>query len=334
VGGRTCTRRRALAGFAGFIALTAYYGAIGMVTHLLPVEPSLVHRLPFDSLVFAGLALAVIVALPTTATAVLAWRGHPRSGDVATLAGVALVGWIAVELAVVQQLSPLQAICAAEGAALVMLGSREMLREVADVALAAPLFLVGPLSRPWHLRWGATREEAAAPMPGDALVPRSHFTATRAITVDAAPEAVWPWLMQVGFGRAGFYSYDLLDNLGRPSARTIMPRWQHLAPGDLAAPMANPATPSTSFVVAELDEPMTLVWAKPDSTWCWSLRRLSDGRTRVVTRLRQRYGFRSGALLTVVLAELGDFPMMRKMLLGIKRRAEAGSLPRPSAKAA
>jgi hypothetical protein len=163
-------------------------------------------------------------------------------------------------------------------------------------------------------------------MPGDALVAVSHFTATRAVTVDAPPEAIWPWLMQVGFGRAGFYSYDLLDNLGRPSALTILAGWQRLGIGDLAAPMANPPSPTTSFVIADLDEPRTLVWAKPDSTWSWSLRPLPDGRTRLVTRLRQRYRVRPGGLLTVALAEFGDFPMMRKMLLGIKERAEAAPL--------
>jgi hypothetical protein len=65
-------------------------------------------------------------------------------------------------------------------------------------------------------------------MPGDGLVPKSHFTATRAITIDAPPEAVWPWVMQVGFNRAGFYSFDLLDSLGRPSSNTILADWQQL----------------------------------------------------------------------------------------------------------
>ena len=68
------------------------------------------------------------------------------------------------------------------------------------------------LYRHWHLRWGATDDEVAAAMPGDELVPSSQFTATRALTIDAPPSDVWPWLTQVGIGRAGFYSYDWLDN--------------------------------------------------------------------------------------------------------------------------
>jgi hypothetical protein len=63
-------------------------------------------------------------------------------------------------------------------------------------------------------------------MPGDDLLERAHFVATRAISISASPEQVWPWLVQVGFGRAGFYSYDLVDNLGRPSARIILDDFQ------------------------------------------------------------------------------------------------------------
>ena len=311
--------------YTGSLAVSAYFGSLGMATGLLPLDQEMSSRLPLRSPVLGGLALAVVVALPATWAAVLSARRHPRSRDVTALAGVALVGWIVVEIAVVRMFSPLQPICAAVGVGFVTGGSRAFLRQIAEGVTALPLFVLAPLCRPWHLRWGATPDEVEAGMAGDALVPGSHFTATRAITIDAAPEAVWPWLMQVGFGRAGFYSYDLLDNLGRPSASTILPQWQDLAVGALAAPMANPPSAATSFVIAELDAPSTLVWAKPDSTWCWSLRALPDGRTRLVTRIRQHYRLRPSMLLTVVLAELGDFPMMRRMLLGIKQRAEAAS---------
>jgi len=105
------------------------------------------------------------------------------------------------------------------------------------------------LYRRWHLRWGATRDEVSAAMPGDELLPRAQFIATRAITIEAAPEHVWPWLVQVGFGRAGFYSYDLLDNLGRDSAAQILDEFQHPHVGDVAAPMTSPPTEATSFRV-------------------------------------------------------------------------------------
>ena len=77
--------------------------------------------------------------------------------------------------------------------------------------------------RPWTLRWGATEEEAARPLPGDGLVRTAGFAATRAISVGAASEKVWPWLVQIGSGRAGRYSYDRLGNAGRPSATEIIP---------------------------------------------------------------------------------------------------------------
>jgi hypothetical protein len=314
--------RVALAAYAGFIALSAFFGSVGMISGLLPVGGSLAERLPWHSPAFAGIALALVVGLPASVVAVLSWRRHPRTADAAALAGLLLVGWIAVELAIARQFSALQVVYAAAGAGLIALGNAAVLRQVADVVVALPLFVTAPLWRHWHLRWGATRSEVGAAMPCDDLVPVSHFTATRAVTIGAPPEAVWPWLIQVGYRRAGFYSYDLLDNLGRPSARTVLPEWQALRGGDVAAPMANPPTPATSFVIADASPPGHLVWAKPDSTWTWILRALPGGRTRLVTRLRQRYRATPAALVTVILAEFGDYPMMRKMLLGIKQRAE------------
>jgi len=175
-----------------------------------------------------------------------------------------------------------------------------------------------------HLRWGATDAEVASPMPGDELVPSVGFCATRALTIDAPPSDVWPWLVQVGFGRAGFYSYDWADNLGRRSARVLLPEYQSPRPGDLAAPMAEPADERTAFTVALAEEPHVLVWAKPDSTWAW---RLTDdaGRTRLVTRLKARYQPGPFLPVTVLLMEVGDFPMMRRMLLGLAERAEGAA---------
>lgn len=178
--------------------------------------------------------------------------------------------------------------------------------------------------RRWHLRWGATVDEVHGHLPGDAIVPVPRFEATRAVTIDAPPAAVWPWLAQIGRGRAGFYAYDLLDNAGEPSAERILPEHQHLAVGDLAAPMALPADDRNSFRVFGFEEPEWLGWAKPGSTWVWVLRPLDDGqRTRLVVRLKATDRL-PWSLVSAPLLELGDFPMMRKELLGIKARAEAG----------
>jgi hypothetical protein len=187
---------------------------------------------------------------------------------------------------------------------------------------ALGLMLISPAIRPFHLRWGATPSEVSAAMPGDDLVPGAQFIATRAVTIDAPPAQVWPWLQQVGFGRGGFYSYDLLDGLGRPSSMVVLPEWQDLGVGDVAAPMAEPATTATSFTVTELDAPRRLLWSKPDSTWAWTLEPVEGDRTRLVTRLKVRYRCRPDALLTIPLIELGDFAMMRRMLLGLRDRAE------------
>jgi hypothetical protein len=81
--------------------------------------------------------------------------------------------------------------------------------------------------RPWQLRWGATDEEVARAIPGDDVVKSPTFHATRGVTVQARPEEIWPWLLQMGVTRAGWYSYDLFDNLGKPSAERIIPELQH-----------------------------------------------------------------------------------------------------------
>jgi len=193
----------------------------------------------------------------------------------------------------------------------------------ADVIRGVPVFLATPFIRPWHMRWGATDEELAAPMAGDELVPHAQFDSTRAITIAAPPEAVWPWIVQVGYGKAGFYSYDLFDNLARPSADAILSDLQHPVIGDWVA-MSGTVNDVTAFRVAGFEPERWMLWSKPGSTWAWKLEPTPDGGTRLVTRLKMRHDFHKVAptLLSVFLSEFGDFPMMRRMLLGIRVRAE------------
>jgi hypothetical protein len=200
----------------------------------------------------------------------------------------------------------------------------QLLGEIWAVAQDLPLFLTAPLYRRWHLRWGATAAEVAAPLPGDALVPHPQYGSTRAITIAAPPAEVWPWLVQVGCQRAGFYSNDLLDNRGRPSARDIQPQWQHLEAGQLIPMIPGGTTQEgTAFSVHSFQAPQWLLWSKPDSTWAWSLTEPETGVTRLVTRIRARYDWQRPvpALATLLLMEFGDFAMLRRMLRGIRARA-------------
>lgn len=204
--------------------------------------------------------------------------------------------------------------------------TREVLAEIGTVVADLPRFATAPLYRPWHQRWGTTDDELRSVQPGDDLLPDAAFRATRAITIAAPPEDVWPWLVQVGCLRAGWYSNDLLDNLGRPSATTIVPEFQHLEVGQWV-PMAPSATPDdrTAFRVDSFAKNEWLLWTKPDSTWVWRLIPIDNGGTRLVTRVRAARDWHHplGATLAVVLMEFGDFAMMRRMLRGIKARAEA-----------
>ncbi|MEY2431404.1 MAG: hypothetical protein QOC92_1129 [Acidimicrobiaceae bacterium] len=208
--------------------------------------------------------------------------------------------------------------------------SRELVAQVGDIAHDLPTFLTSPLFRRWHRHWGATRDEITATLPGDALLPHAQFRSTRAITIDAPPDAVWPWLVQVGCLRGGFYSNDLLDNLGHASAVTIRADLQHLDVGQWI-PMSPTPTPSerNAFKVHSFDANRWLLWTKPDGTWSWRLTPSDNDRTRLVTRIHAVYDWRHpvSAFLGMLLLEFGDFAMQRRMLRGIKTRAENFSVP-------
>ncbi len=195
-------------------------------------------------------------------------------------------------------------------------------RQVADVVVDLPLCLFAPLFRRRHRTWGANPEEIAAAMPGDDLFPRAQYLATRAITVSAPPDEVWPWLVQVGYRRGGWYANDLLDNFALPSAREVIPELQDIHVGQRLAMVPRPSE-RTAFLVDGFVAPEWVLWRTPNRTFAWRLVPLPGGRTRVVTRLATVYEWSRPLVLgTVVLMEFGDYPMMRRMLRGIRRRAE------------
>lgn len=172
--------------------------------------------------------------------------------------------------------------------------------------------------------WGATAAEIEGPVVGDDLVPDPATAATRCIDLPAPPDAVFPWLRQMGFGRAGWYSYDWLDNLGRRSATTIHPEWQHVTSGDPV-----PGGP-IAFEAAIVEPPRAFVLRLPPAgrlrrriwfTLAYELRDAPNG-TRLVSRMRARIDAPGGRLVARYLLGPGDGLMVRRQLRGLATRLD------------
>jgi hypothetical protein len=198
--------------------------------------------------------------------------------------------------------------------------------------LGAGAALAGYLvARPYLFRLGATDEEVAAELPGDDLVPDAQIHGTRAITVDAPPAAVWPWLAQIGYRRAGWYAFDFADNSGIPSAREIRPELQHPEVGQVIG--------EEGYRIVEFEPPQHLLlefdhpgveWIRKEglwprfghSTWAFVLRPQDEGRrTRLITRMHYHLPF-GIHLLYWPLFEVVDLVLQPTMLRAIRARAE------------
>jgi hypothetical protein len=218
----------------------------------------------------------------------------------------------------------------------------------------------------WWRTWGVDQREVAKPLPGDDLVPTPTAIDTRGIVVDAPPEAIWPWLVQMGYGRGGWYSYDQLDMLGK-SADRILPDFQALKVGDMmptsptsgfAVKVVEPGRAlvlysDTEIVATELDkakaaEPKggteipaglaatgaVLRTTPPDfaASWAFSLEPLDGGRTRLIERFRVRFGAAPPAFRVVApMMGFGVFVMMQRQMRGILARAERTAVAPPVA---
>ena len=183
--------------------------------------------------------------------------------------------------------------------------------------------------RRWMTAWGASPSDLSRVMAGDSLLGDWMFSGTFAVTIDAPPEDVWPWLVQIGYQRGGLYSYDWLDRLfgflDRPSATRILPEFQSLAVGD-RIPMGQ----GPSWPVAVVDPQRALVLDMRnlggiDWVWQFGLYPVDGTRTRLVSRSRVRTRT-LGARLGTYAIEPAGFIMTRRMLLGIKARADALSV--------
>ena len=202
----------------------------------------------------------------------------------------------------------------------------------ATVFAALAYVAVVILTRPWHSSWGSSDAELHAALPGDDLVPNAHYTIQHAVTIHAAPDAVWPWLVQLGQDRGGFYSYDWLERLVGDQIRNadqIHPEWQTLRVGDLVRAtqpdyLGGIFGPNVGWRVVRLEPQRVLVlggWG------AFVLASVGDS-TRLIVRTR------GSGKPNVVLAPFGllvfepaHFIMQRRMLLGIKDRAERTPAP-------
>jgi hypothetical protein len=179
--------------------------------------------------------------------------------------------------------------------------------------------------RRWMARWGTTPSDLTRVMAGDGLIVDPTYSGAMAIIVNARPEHIWPWLVQMGYQRGGLYSYDWLDRLfgflDRPSATRILPEFQHLAVGDEIPLGRGPAWP-----VALIEPRRALVldmrnMGDIDWVWQFGLYPVDEQRTLLVSRSRVHARSVWAWLLTSAIEPAG-FVMTRRMLLGLKQRAE------------
>jgi hypothetical protein len=188
--------------------------------------------------------------------------------------------------------------------------------------MAAATAVAAARYRRWHLRWGATDDELAMRLPGDQMVTHPHFGFTRSITIRARPEEIYPWLVQIGWGRAGWYSYDILDNLGKHSAERIIPQLQDIEVGEWIS-MGGRPTETTAMRVKAFEMNKWLLWEHQGCPWVWYVKPIDADTTRLITRGRNRYRVDWTLPTALILMEIGDPFMMRRQLRNLKRRAEA-----------
>ena len=228
----------------------------------------------------------------------------------------------------------------------------------AGVAVGVAAGMAVSEARRWRRTWGIDPDETTRVLPGDDVVGDPVASETRGITIDATPDRIWPWLVQMGFGKAGWYSYDQLDQRGA-SADEIVEAWGTIKVGDIM-----PTHPGGGFEVVELQPDRALVlrsdtalvkaqaeaWATRTGTetseastrgvaasgailnqtpqqfaasWAFVIEPLEGGRSRLIERFRVWYG-ESGVASHVVMPAVGFgvFVMMQRQMTGIRTRAE------------
>ena len=213
-----------------------------------------------------------------------------------------------------------------------------------SILLGASAVIYAVAVRPRMLRWGATDDEMYGPFPGEGLIPGGTRGGTMAITIDAPPETVWPWLAQMGYGRAGWYSWDRLDNFGQKSSEQLHPEWQEIHLGDFLGPQEG--ITSRAWAVAALEPGRFLglrasfdlrsgAWFDPsgapppfstDSLWGFLLEPLPGGKTRLV--VSGYWAFHPTwlqPLMSVLFLEPEHWIMQVRQFRNLKRLAESAA---------
>ena len=187
------------------------------------------------------------------------------------------------------------------------------------LVLAAWIILYTTQVRPWFMRWGATDAEIARSFPGDAYIPPLTIGSTRAITIHAPAATIWPWIVQLGQGRGGYYSYDWLENLFAAkmhNAEAIVPAWQQLKVGDHISLQNN----GPFMVVAYMDPGRALAM---EGGWAWYLEPIDEETTRLIVRYASfEVNDALSRLFYYPIFEPAHFVMEQGMMFGIAHRAE------------
>lgn len=190
--------------------------------------------------------------------------------------------------------------------------------------------------RPWHLRWGATDEELTGILPGDEVSPDAGMQVTHAVRINAPASEIWKWLVQIGQGRGGFFSYDCLENLlglGIHNVDEIVPELQDLKVGDFVRSahkgwLGGKFDDKAGWFVVGLESASSLVLRDEieGGSWAFVLKPISANQTRLIARVRSNAATNLGReLVNLSVFEPAHFIMERKMLLTLKHLAEESS---------
>ena len=195
---------------------------------------------------------------------------------------------------------------------------------ITSLIAAAYAFVI----RPRMLTWGSSAEERARALPGDDIEPEARYVTTRALTVEAPAAEIWPWLVQMGQDRAGFYTHNWVERLlqsGIPDTSVIRPEWQHLDVGDLMRTNRDVGGKPMGWPVAAIDEGRALVVTSksmPVGTYAFVIERIDDARSRLIVRDRARWKWTERPFAALVYEPLHAY-METGLIKGVKRRVEA-----------